>query len=156
MFRGTIKENICFGKKDASEEEIKEALELAQATNVVSSKSKGIYEEVEQNGRNFSGGQKQRLSIARALVKKPDILIFDDSSSALDYATDLALRKALSKLKDTTIFIVAQRSASLQSCDKIVVLDEGKMVGFDTHENLLKDNEVYQDIYYSQFKKEGK
>ena len=156
LFRGTIKENICFGKKDASEEEIKEALELAQATNVVSSKSKGIYEEVEQNGRNFSGGQKQRLSIARALVKKPDILIFDDSSSALDYATDLALRKALAKLKDTTIFIVAQRSASLQSCDKIVVLDEGKMVGFDTHENLLKDNEVYQDIYYSQFKKEGK
>ena len=156
MFRGTIKENICFGKKDASEEEIKEALELAQATNVVSSKSKGIYEEVEQNGRNFSGGQKQRLSIARALVKKPDILIFDDSSSALDYATDLALRKALATLKDTTIFIVAQRSASLQSCDKIVVLDEGKMVGFDTHVNLLKENEVFQDIYYSQFKKEGK
>ena len=111
---------------------------------------------MEQNGRNFSGGQKQRLSIARALVKKPDILIFDDSSSALDYATDLALRKSLTKLKDTTIFIVAQRSASLQSCDKIVVLDEGKMVGFDTHENLLKDNEVYQDIYYSQFKKENK
>ena len=138
-----------------SEEEVLKALELAQASNVVDSKNKGLYEDVEQNGRNFSGGQKQRLSIARALVKKPEILIFDDSSSALDYATDLALRKSLKKLKDTTIFIVAQRSASLQSCDKIVVLDDGKMVGFDTHENLLKNNEVYQDIYYSQFKKEG-
>lgn len=155
LFRGTIIENIRWGKKDASEEEVLKALELAQASNVVDSKNKGLYEDVEQNGRNFSGGQKQRLSIARALVKKPEILIFDDSSSALDYATDLALRKSLKKLKDTTIFIVAQRSASLQSCDKIVVLDDGKMVGFDTHENLLKNNEVYQDIYYSQFKKEG-
>ncbi|MGN1295599.1 MAG: ABC transporter ATP-binding protein [Bacilli bacterium] len=156
LFRGTIISNIRWGKKDATEEEVNEALEIAQATNIISSKSNGLYEEVEQNGRNFSGGQKQRLSIARAIVKKPEILIFDDSSSALDYATDLALRKALKKLKDTTIFIVAQRTASLQSCSKIVVLDDGKMVGFDTHENLLKNNEVYQDIYYSQFKKEGK
>lgn len=156
LFEGTIKENIQWGKDDATDEEIFKACEISQSMDIINKKEKGIYSFVEQNGRNFSGGQRQRLSIARALVRKPEILILDDSSSALDYATDAALRKAIKNLDyNPTVFIVSQRTASIQNADKILVLDDGKMVGFDTHENLLKNCEVYQEIYYSQFKKEG-
>lgn len=156
LFEGTIKENIKWGKKDATDEEILKACEISQSMDIINKKEKGINSFVEQSGRNFSGGQKQRLSIARALVRKPEILILDDSSSALDYATDAALRKAIKSLDyHPTVFIVSQRTASIQNADKILVLDDGKMMGFDTHDNLLKNCQVYQEIYYSQFKKGG-
>lgn len=156
LFEGTIRDNIKWGKKDATDEEILKACEISQSMDIINKKEKGIDSCVEQNGRNFSGGQKQRLSIARALVRKPEILILDDSSSALDYATDAALRKAIKSLDyNPTVFIVSQRTASIQNADKILVLDDGKMVGFDTHENLLKNCETYKEIYYSQFKKGG-
>lgn len=156
LFEGTIKENIKWGKKDATDEEILKACEISQSMDIINKKEKGINSFVEQSGRNFSGGQRQRLSIARALVRKPEILILDDSSSALDYATDAALRKAIKSLDyHPTVFIVSQRTASIQNADKILVLDDGKMMGFDTHDNLLKNCQVYQEIYYSQFKKRG-
>lgn len=156
LFEGTIKENIKWGKKDATDEEILKACEISQSMDIINKKEKGINSFVEQSGRNFSGGQRQRLSIARALVRKPEILILDDSSSALDYATDAALRKAIKSLDyHPTVFIVSQRTASIQNADKILVLDDGKMMGFDTHDNLLKNCQVYQEIYYSQFKKGG-
>lgn len=156
LFEGTIKENIKWGKKDATDEEILKACEISQSMDIINKKEKGIDSFVEQSGRNFSGGQRQRLSIARALVRKPEILILDDSSSALDYATDAALRKAIKSLDyHPTVFIVSQRTASIQNADKILVLDDGKMMGFDTHDNLLKNCQVYQEIYYSQFKKGG-
>lgn len=156
LFEGTIKENIKWGKKDATDEEILKACEISQSMDIINKKEKGINSFVEQSGRNFSGGQKQRLSIARALVRKPEILILDDSSSALDYATDAALRKSIKSLDyHPTVFIVSQRTASIQNADKILVLDDGKMMGFDTHDNLLKNCQVYQEIYYSQFKKGG-
>ena len=120
---------------------------------VVEGKSDGLNEMVEQGGRNFSGGQRQRLTIARALIKKPEILILDDSASALDFVTDYKLRKAISKL-DMTIFIVSQRSSSVMNCDRIIVMDDGKLAGFDDHKTLLKENSVYQEIYYSQFPEE--
>lgn len=157
LFQGTIRENICWGKFDATDEEIKEALELAQAAEFVYKKEEGLDYEIEQGGRNLSGGQKQRLTIARALVRKPEILILDDSASALDFATDAKLRKALETLQDTsTIFIVSQRTSSIQQADFILVLDDGEVAGMGTHEELLEACEVYQEIYETQFSKETK
>jgi ATP-binding cassette, subfamily B, multidrug efflux pump len=157
LFKGTIRSNLTFRKKDATDEEIFEALKTAQGIDVVEKKEKGLDSDVEQNGQNFSGGQKQRLCIARALVGNPDILILDDSSSALDYATDAKLRKALKHLDyKPTVFIVSQRTSSIAHCDQIIVLDNGEMVGLGTHEELLKNCEVYQEIHYSQTKKEDR
>ena len=154
LFKGDIEENLRWGKKDATEEEIKEAIFTAQAKDVVEAKG-GLSAIIEQGGKNLSGGQRQRMSIARALVKKPEILILDDSTSALDFATDAKLRKAIKELDyRPTVFIVSQRASSIQYADLIIVLDDGNMVGKGTHEELLKTCEVYQEIYYSQFKKE--
>lgn len=156
LFKGTVKSNIKWGKADATDEEILEAINIAQASDVVSAKEKGLEEPVEQEGKNFSGGQKQRLTIARALVKKPEILILDDSASALDYATDAKLRQAIRDLDyNPTVFIVSQRTSSIKHADKIIVLDGGKMMGLGTHEELLKNCEIYREIHYSQFEKEG-
>lgn len=155
LFKGTIRSNLLWGKKDATEDEMWEALKYAQAEEFVCKKPKMLDEKVEQGGRNFSGGQKQRLTIARALIAKPDILILDDSSSALDYATDAALRKALKQLpSDMTVFIVSQRISSIQNADRILVMDDGHLAGQGKHEELLKQCEVYREIYESQFKKE--
>lgn len=151
LFKGTIRENLLWGNAVATDEELYEALARAQATDVVAAKG-GLDGMIEQAGRNLSGGQRQRLSIARALVKKPEILILDDSSSALDYATDAALRHALKELKGVTTFIVSQRTASLAHADKILVLDDGKTAGVGTHEELLENCAVYREIYESQFK----
>ncbi len=145
LFKGTIRENLLWGRADATDEELYEALKVAQALEVVADKG-GLDAEVQQGGKNFSGGQKQRLTIARAIARKPDVLILDDSSSALDYATDAALKKALKTL-DTTIIIVSQRTSSVQNADQILVLDDGKVVGLGTHEELLKGCEEYQAIY---------
>ena len=154
LFHGTIRENIRWGAPEATDEQINEALELAQAAEVVAGKPEGLDYEIEQGGRNLSGGQRQRFTIARALVRKPSVLILDDSASALDFATDAKLRKALAGLKSTsTIFIVSQRTSSIQQADKILVLDDGKLVGMGTHEDLLKNCSVYKEIYDSQFKK---
>lgn len=157
LFEGTIRENLLWGNENASEDELWEALRTAQAEEFVLQKEKKLDERVEQEGRNLSGGQKQRLSIARALVKKPEILILDDSASALDYATDAALRKSIKEMPgETTVFIVSQRASSLLHADTIIVLDDGNVAGMGTHRELLKDCQVYQEIYYSQFeKKEG-
>lgn len=156
LFKGTIRENICWGKEDAIEDEIWEALETAQAKEIVTNKPEGLDTQVSQGAKNLSGGQKQRLSIARALVKKPEILILDDSASALDYATDARLRKAIAGLKNKmTVFIVSQRASSIMHANKIIVLDDGKIVGIGTHEELKKNCQVYQEIYYSQYEKEG-
>jgi ATP-binding cassette subfamily B protein len=155
LFSGTVRENIAFGKEDATDEEIKQALEVAQATEFTSTLEKGLASPVEQDGKNFSGGQKQRLSIARALVKKPEIYIFDDSFSALDFKTDLKLRKALrTYTSDSTIIIVAQRVSTIIDADDIVVLDEGKKVGEGTHEELLKTCDIYREIISSQLDKD--
>ena len=154
LFGGTIRSNLLWGNKNATDDELWAALETAQAAEFVRSKPMGLDEPVEQGGRNLSGGQKQRLTIARALVGRPDVLILDDSASALDYATDAALRKALAALPGgLTVFIVSQRAASLQHADQIVVLDDGHMVGLGTHAQLLESCPVYQEIYASQFKK---
>lgn len=154
LFYGTIRSNMQWGKKDATDEEIWEALETAQAADFVKQKNGMLDALVEQGGKNFSGGQRQRLTIARALVKKPQILILDDSASALDYATDAALRKAIrEKLKGTTVFIVSQRAASILHADQILVLDDGNTAGMGTHEELLGNCEVYREIYESQFGK---
>ena len=156
LFHGTIRENLLWGKKDATEEELWEALSIAQAKEVVDSKEGGLDYVIEQGGKNLSGGQKQRLTIARALVQDADVLILDDSSSALDYATDAGLRIALANMKKKmTIFMVSQRTSSIQHADCILVLDDGKLVGKGKHDELLKSCEVYQEIYYSQFKKEA-
>ena len=155
LFKGTIKENICLGL-DKTDEEVLEACKIAQCIDVINKKENGLNALVEQNGRNFSGGQRQRLSIARAIVKQPKILILDDSASALDYATEASLRKALKNMSfNPTTFIISQRTSSIKHADKIIVLDDGKLVGFDTHDNLLQTSKVYQEIYYSQFKKDG-
>ena len=155
LFHGTIRENICWGKQDATEEEIMQALITAQAKEIVDNKPEGLETVISQGAKNLSGGQKQRLSIARALVRKPEILILDDSASALDYATDAALRKAIGKLEeDMTVFIVSQRASSVMHADKIVVLDDGKIVGIGIHEELKEKCSVYQEIYYSQYEKE--
>lgn len=154
LFKGTIRSNILFGNNNASEQDIINALKASQASFVFE-KEKGLNSRVEQKGSNLSGGQKQRISIARALVKKSNILILDDSTSALDYVTDANLRKNLANLENSpTIFIVSQRVASIMHCDKIIVLDDGKMVGCANHDELLKSCQVYQEIYYSQFPKE--
>ena len=153
LFKGSIRDNIKWGNENATDEEIMEAVRLACAEDVVNSKEGKLDFVIEQEGRNLSGGQKQRLSIARALVGKPEILILDDSSSALDYATDLALRKGINALEyKPTVFIVSQRTSSIMQADKIVVLDDGVLVGLGKHENLLKSCEVYIEIYNSQYK----
>ncbi|MDY3774929.1 MAG: ABC transporter ATP-binding protein, partial [Eubacterium sp.] len=155
LFSGSIRSNMKWGKEEATEEEIWNALSVAQAKEFVEKKENQLDAKVEQGGRNFSGGQRQRLTIARALVKNPEILILDDSSSALDYATDAALREGLRKsFPDTTTFIVSQRAASILHADRILVLEDGKVVGNGTHESLLKSCDVYQEIYESQFGKE--
>lgn len=151
LFKGTIRSNLLWGNENATEEELWRALDMAQATEIVKGKENGLDAVVEQNGRNFSGGQKQRLTIARALVKNPEILILDDSASALDYATDAALRKAIASISDTTVFIVSQRASSIRNADKIIVLDDGAIAGIGTNEELLGSNEVYREIYYSQY-----
>lgn len=157
LFKGTIRENMIWGKNDASDAEIMSAIDTAQAADVVRSKEGGLDCEIEQGGKNLSGGQRQRLTIARALVKKPEILILDDSASALDFATDAALRKAIRELSPTpAVFIVSQRAASIQYADKIVVLDDGHVVGMGKHDELLSSCEVYREIYNSQFKKEAR
>ena len=154
LFGGTIRSNLLWGNADATDEELWAALETAQAAEFVRAKPLGLDEPVEQGGRNLSGGQKQRLTIARALVGKPEILILDDSASALDYATDAALRKALAALPgEMTVFIVSQRAASLQHADQILVLDDGALVGIGTHAELRQNCPVYEEIYESQFKK---
>ena len=155
LFQGTIRENLLWGKGDATEEELWQAVETAQAREFVEQKEGKLDAPVAQEGRNLSGGQRQRLTIARALVGHPDILILDDSASALDYATDAALRKAIKELEgEMTVFIVSQRASSIRYADQIIVLDDGCMVGIGTHEELLQSCEVYQEIYYSQFPKE--
>lgn len=150
LFKGTIRDNLLWGNKNATEQQLVQALEIAQAADVVASKKNGLDEVIEQGGKNLSGGQKQRLTIARALVKQPEILILDDSASALDYATDARLRKAVKGLKNTTVIIVSQRTSSIMSADKIIVMDDGKIVGIGTHSQLLDSCSIYQEIYSSQ------
>ena len=153
LFKGSIRDNMKWGNDQASDEEINFALENAQAAEVVADKEGGLDYMLEQNGRNLSGGQKQRFTIARALVRKPKVLILDDSASALDFATDAKLRKSLKQLGyRPTTFIVSQRTSSIQHADMILVLDDGKIVGKGTHDELLKTCEVYNEIYMSQFK----
>ena len=157
LFKGTIRENLRWGSADATEEEMERALSDAQALEIVKAKPEGLDSPVAQNGKNLSGGQRQRLTIARALIKKPAILILDDSASALDYATDLALRRSLAALSyKPTVFIVSQRASSILHADKIAVLDEGKMVGLGTHDELMQTCPVYREIYYSQYEQEVK
>lgn len=155
LFAGTIRDNLLWGNENATEEELKEAIHAAQADEVVFEGKGGLDAVVEQEGRNFSGGQKQRLTIARALVRHPEILILDDSASALDFATDAKLRKAIRELSgEMTVFIVSQRASTIQYADQILVLDDGEIAGCGTHEELLEHCSVYQETYYSQFPKE--
>ncbi|MBP3350881.1 MAG: ABC transporter ATP-binding protein [Lachnospiraceae bacterium] len=155
LFKGSIRSNLQWGKQDATDEEMWKAIDLAQAREVVEGKG-GLDGEITQNGKNLSGGQRQRLTIARALVRQPEILILDDSASALDYATDAKLRAALRSLEgQTTVFIVSQRASTIMHADKIIVLDDGEVAGLGTHEELLASCEVYQEIYYSQYEKGG-
>ena len=152
LFKGTIEDNLCWGKKDATEEELWEALETAQAEEFVRERADGLQAKIDQGGKNLSGGQRQRLTIARALVGHPGILILDDSASALDFATDAALRKALREMKGNPIvFIVSQRTSSIRHADQIIVLDDGMVAGIGTHQELLENCPVYQEIHYSQF-----
>ena len=152
LFLGTIRSNLLWRKKDAKESELWKALQIAQAEEVVKKKQKGLDEKVETGGRNFSGGQRQRLTIARALVGGPDILILDDSASALDFATDAALRRSIKEnTKKATVFLVSQRAATVKNADQILVLDDGKLVGKGTHEELFKTCNVYKEICMSQF-----
>ena len=156
LFKGSIADNLRWGKEDATDQEMYDALDISQAREFVDTKQGGLEFQIEQGGRNLSGGQKQRMTIARALVRKPEILILDDSASALDFATDAALRKSIKEMKNQpTVFIVSQRAASIQYADQIIVLDDGEMAGIGTHEELLKDCPIYQEIYYSQFPKEA-
>lgn len=151
LFKGTLKDNMLWGKKDASDQEIYEALDTAQAREFVDSKEQGLNLQILQGGKNLSGGQKQRLTIARALVRRPEILILDDSASALDFATDAALRKAIKEhTENMTVFLVSQRATTIKNADQILVLDDGKLVGLGTHEQLLDSCEVYQEICFSQ------
>ena len=156
LFKGTIAENLRWGNESASDDELEEALEISQVKEFVDQKPGRLEFQIEQGGRNLSGGQKQRLTIARALVRKPDILILDDSASALDFATDAALRSAIRSMKgNPTVFIVSQRASSVQYADQIIVLDDGEAAGIGTHEELLASCPAYQEIYYSQFPKEA-
>ena len=151
LFKGSIRENICWGRKDATDEEIEEALCMSQSKEFVDQKEGRLDFFITQNGKNLSGGQKQRLSIARAMVRKPEILILDDSASALDFATDARLRKAIREMEgDMTVFIVSQRTSSIQHADQIIVLDDGEIAAIGTHEQLLKTCDLYQEIHYSQ------
>ena len=151
MFKGSIKTNLLNSNRNASDLEINDALNYSLASDFVSEKEDGINSKVEQFGRNFSGGQKQRLNIARALIKKPKLLIFDDSFSALDYKTDLDLRKSIkNNFNDTTVIMVSQRVSSIKNADKIIVLDNGNMVGLGKHEELLLNCNIYKEIYDSQ------
>ena len=155
LFKGTIRSNLQWGKPDGTEEEMWQAIDVAQAREVVEGKDGKLDARVAQNGKNLSGGQRQRLTIARALVRKPEILILDDSASALDYATDAKLRAALRELEgNTTTFIVSQRASTIRHADKIIVLDDGEMAGIGTHDELMKNCEVYKEIYYSQYPEE--
>lgn len=153
LFEGSIRSNLLWGKKDASEEELNQAIILSQSKDIIESKKDGLDEKVEPNGRNFSGGQKQRLTIARALVKDAEILILDDSSSALDFKTDKELRSNLKKLNNKTIFLISQLTSSLVNCDHILLLDHGELVDQGTHEELLSRCKLYQDIHYCQFER---
>ena len=156
LFEGTIRDNLRWGDLSATDEDLWRALEAAQAAEVVRAKPGGLDEMVEQGGRNLSGGQRQRLTIARALVRRPEILILDDSASALDYATDAALRKSLRALDwPVTVFIVSQRASSIRHADVILVLDDGELAGLGTHDELLRTCPVYQEIYFSQYPKEA-
>lgn len=152
LFKGTIRSNLLWGNSEATEEDLIDALRKSQSYDFVMEKDNGLDTEVAQAGRNFSGGQKQRLAIARALVRKPEILILDDSSSALDFATDARLRAEIKKMEGVTTFVVSQRTSSIMHADQIIVLDDGQVVGLGTHETLLKDCNVYKEIYQSQFK----
>ena len=155
MFKGTIRDNLKWGKADATEEELWEALEISQAREFVEKKEQGLDTPIAQGGKNLSGGQRQRLAIARALVKKPEILILDDSASALDFATDASLRMAIRDMKERlTVFVVSQRASSVRYADRIIVLEDGEVAGIGTHDELLRGCGVYQEIYYSQFPKE--
>ena len=156
LFHGSIRENLLWGNENASEQEIQQAIEIAQAKEFLDSKEGRLDFTVAQGGKNLSGGQRQRLTIARALVRKPEILILDDSASALDFATDAKLRKAIRQMADDmTVFIVSQRTSSIQYADQIIVMEDGEVAGIGTHELLLAENEVYQEIYYSQYQKEA-
>lgn len=155
LFKGSLRDNMLWGKRDAADAEIYEALEIAQAREFVDSKEQGLDLKIQQGGKNLSGGQKQRLTIARALVRKPEILILDDSASALDFATDAALRKAIKEnTKDMTVFLVSQRATTIKNADQILVLDDGKLVGLGTHKELLDTCEVYREICFSQLSEE--
>lgn len=154
LFKGTIRSNMLIGNGSATDEEMTDCLRKAQAWDFVSEKG-GLDAEVLQNGKNFSGGQRQRLTIARALVKKPEILILDDSTSALDFLTEKNIREEIGKIVDTTVFIVSQRASSVMNADMIIVLDDGRIAGIGTHEELLKNCSVYEEIYYSQFERKG-
>ena len=156
LFKGTIRSNLLWGNSEATEEDLIDALRKSQSYDFVMEKDNGLDTEVAQAGRNFSGGQKQRLAIARALVRKPEILILDDSSSALDFATDARLRAEIKKMEGVTTFVVSQRTSSIMHADQIIVLDDGQVVGLGTHETLLKDCNVYKEIYQSQFKQTAK
>ena len=154
LFKGTIRENLRWGKEDATEEELLRALDISQAREFVDTKDGGLDAPVAQGGKNLSGGQKQRLTIARALVRNPEILILDDSASALDFATDARLRKAIKEMEEgPTVFIVSQRASSIRYADQIIVMDDGEVAGIGTHEELLENCPAYQEIYYSQFEK---
>lgn len=151
LFTGTVRENMKWGNPQANDEEIEQALEIAQAAEIIQKMPKGLDTEIYQGGKNLSGGQKQRLTIARALVRHPEILILDDSASALDFATDAALRKAIrQKTGEMTVLMVSQRVTTVKNADRIIVLDQGKMAGFGTHEALFKDCGVYREICLSQ------
>ena len=157
LFKGTIRDNMKWGNENATDAEIYEALDISQSREFVEQKPDKLDEMIEQGGKNLSGGQKQRLTIARALVKKPQILILDDSASALDFATDAKLRKAIASMEGKmTVFIVSQRTSSIQHADKIVVLDDGQIVMIGTHEELLEKCEEYREIHYSQISKDEK
>ncbi len=155
LFKGTLRENLLWGDKNASDSDIMRAIEIAQAKDIIEAKAQGLDFQIEQGGKNLSGGQRQRLTIARALVGKPQILILDDSSSALDYATDASLRREIAKIEyNPVVFIVSQRTASIEHADKIIVLDDGKIESIGTHSELLKKSVVYSEIYNSQFRRE--
>ena len=156
LFKGTIRNNLLWGNEKADDSALEKAIEISQSKEIVAAKTDGLDSPVEQNGRNFSGGQKQRLCIARALVKQPRLLILDDSASALDYATDLKLRRGIAELKDTTVFIVSQRTSSLKHADLILVLDDGHISAAGTHEQLLENSPLYREIHYSSNKEETK